>query len=87
MFKVEIIIGEMVVLTKYTSYKVYMGLIIKGTIPRVPPFSHIFPMKSQWTPSAVFGFSFLVFILFSNFYHMSISSGKFQIYIYICMQI
>ena len=24
---------------KYPLYKVYMGLIIKGTIPRVPPFS------------------------------------------------
>ena len=24
---------------KYPVYKVYMGLIIKGTIPRVPPFS------------------------------------------------
>ena len=24
---------------KYSLYKVYMGLIIKGTIPRVPPFS------------------------------------------------
>ena len=25
---------------KYPLYKVYMGLIIKGTIPRVPAFSH-----------------------------------------------
>ena len=25
--------------SKYPLYKVYMGLIIKGTIPRVPPFS------------------------------------------------
>ena len=24
---------------KYPLYKVYMGLIVKGTIPRVPPFS------------------------------------------------
>ena len=24
---------------KYPLFKVYMGLIIKGTIPRVPPFS------------------------------------------------
>ena len=24
---------------RYPLYKVYMGLIIKGTIPRVPPFS------------------------------------------------
>ena len=31
-------IGKMLVPNKYPLYKVSMGLIIKGTIPRVPPF-------------------------------------------------
>ena len=29
---------------KNPLYTVYMGLIIKGTIPRAQPFSHVFPM-------------------------------------------
>ena len=41
---------------KYPLYKVYIGLIIKGTIPRVPPFS-LWPQAHRNPPFGQMSFS------------------------------
>ena len=41
---------------KYSLYRVYMGLIIKGTIPRVPPFSLWFLMLNKWIHVCIYIF-------------------------------